>query len=146
MMHSRALLSCVVLAAACADASGDSTPVTAAPLPQPLTIGPCRDGDPNDQRHGATCLCCHSDEFGVGGSIDRTGPPVARVVVVDAHGEVVDVVPNQFSNFFRHYPLVAPFRAKVIAPDGRTLEMTADAPTADCNRCHGSSVAPIHGP
>jgi hypothetical protein len=142
-MRLRALVSCLAFAAACAGGSdGEPAPESRSAL----AIGACRDGDPNDQRHGATCLCCHSDEFGVGGSIDRAGAPVARVVVVDARGEVADVAPNPFSNFFRHFPLVAPLRAKVIAPDGRVLEMQADAPTADCNRCHGATVPPIHGP
>jgi hypothetical protein len=139
-MRIRALVCSLAFAAACADAH-DPERIEAAPAA--VAIGPCRDGDPSEQRHGATCLCCHSDEFGVGGSVDRNGPPVARVVVVDARGEIADVAPNPFSNFFRHFPLVPPFRAKVIGPDGRVLEMKEDAPTADCNRCHTRG---IHGP
>src|SRR5438067_1966187 len=102
-MRLRALASSLLFAAACADSSApDDPPRASTTTTSAVAIGPCRDGDPNDQRHGATCLCCHSDEFGVGGSIDRAGPPVARVVVVDARGEIADVAPNPFSNFFRH--------------------------------------------
>lgn len=114
----------------------------------PLVVGPCRDGDANEQRYGSTCLCCHSDEFGVGGSIDRSGPPISRIVVVDAVGDVADVAPNAFGNFFRHFPMTPPVRAAAIGPDGRRIEMQSAAPSADCNRCHSAtgSAPPIHGP
>jgi hypothetical protein len=147
----RILVACVcgAVAAACGQADSVSSPPAPATTIAPASLlGPCRDGDEKEQRHGATCLCCHSDELGVGGSIDRAGPPVARVVVTDARGEVANVAPNPFANFLRHYPLVPPLRAAVIGPDGRVAEMVSDAPSADCNRCHwaGGAVAPIHGP
>jgi cytochrome c5 len=135
----------VAAAAACGATKEHDAPATEA---APLGLGPCRDGDANEQRYGSTCLCCHSDEFGVGGSIDRSGPPVARIVVVDAVGDVADVAPNAFGNFFRHFPMTPPVRAAAIGPDGRRIEMQSAAPSADCNRCHSASgsAPPIHGP
>jgi hypothetical protein len=138
-------------------ACGDASKATAPPPPNegapPAALAlasarACADGDPTGQRHGATCLCCHSDEFGVAGSVDPTGPPIARVVVTDATGDTATMVPNAFANFFRHFPMTPPFRAAVYAPDGRALEMRAAAPSADCNRCHftGGSMPILRGP
>jgi hypothetical protein len=135
---------------ACGDHADPPTPsASSRSPPQPLVFVPrCADGDPTEQRHGATCLCCHSDEFGVGGSVDRGGSPVTRVVVTDARGDVASMAPNLFANFFRHFPMSGPFRAVVVGPDGRTASMKADSPSADCNACHyaGGPSPPIHGP
>ncbi len=108
----------------------------------------CPSGDESVQRHGTACLCCHSDEFGVAGSIDPMGSPVARVLVTDSEGSTADLVPNSFGNFFRHFTMTPPLRASVYAQDGRAVTMTADAPSADCNGCHvtGGLAPPIHGP
>lgn len=112
----------------------------------------CRDADSGAgesvQRHGTPCLCCHSDEFGVAGSIDPSGRPVARVVVTAADGDVADMAPDSFANFFRHFPMTPPLAAVVYGPDGGTVEMRELAPTADCNACHGAGLAApaIEGP
>ena len=121
---------------ACSNASSDVTP------------GVCRDGNEQVQRHGATCLGCHSDEFGVAGSVDPDASAVARVVVVDSTGDTADMVPNGFDNFFRHFPMTPPLTATVYGPDGGSLTMQMNAPTGDCNGCHSTvgPVAPIHGP
>src|SRR5262249_9949075 len=106
------------------------------------------DGDPNVQRHGARCLCCHGDEFAVAGSVSSAGPSVARVVVTDATGDERTMAPNLFGNFFAHYPLTPPLHAVAYGPDGRSIEMRSLAPPPDCNACHavGGPVAPIFGP
>jgi hypothetical protein len=107
----------------------------------------CTDGDPTQQRHGATCLCCHA-ELGVAGSIDPTGPPVATVIVTDATGQVATMSPNAFGNFFRHFDLTPPLAARVVGPSGDELRMQSQAPSGDCNACHatGASASPIQGP
>ena len=107
----------------------------------------CTNGDSTNQRHGATCLCCHA-EFGVAGSIDPDGVAVAAVVVTDARGAVATMSPNAFGNFFRHFAMEPPFQARVIGADGRERSMRALAPSGDCNGCHatGGVAAPITGP
>lgn len=108
----------------------------------------CTDGDPSQQRYGATCLCCHTDEFGVAGSIDRQGAPATRIVVVDSNGVVADMAPNGFGNFFRHVPMTPPLEATVYGPTGATIAMRDPATSADCNSCHraGGGAALVHGP
>lgn len=128
----------------------DAAPATPPEPPRPVAslVPRCVDGDSSVQRHGATCLCCHADGFGVAGSVDPKGPPVTTIVVTDARGDVATMSPNLFSNFFRHFTMTPPFRAVVHGPDGRSLEMKSDAPIADCNACHytGGPVPLIHGP
>ena len=108
----------------------------------------CADGARETQRHGTACLCCHSDEFGVAGSVDSRGPAVSRVLVADDHGNVADMVPNGFDNFFRHVKLTPPLTASVYGEDGQVLTMQSKASSGDCNSCHGvhGSAAPLHGP
>jgi hypothetical protein len=140
--------SAALLGAAVASACGDATK-PGAPTVAPLeSAQPCGGGDPAEQRHGAPCLCCHSDEFGVAGSVDRSGPPVAHVIVTDALGESSTLSPNSFGNFFRHFPMTAPVRAVVYGPSGDAISMRELSPTPDCNACHfaGGPVTPIHGP
>jgi hypothetical protein len=119
--------------------------------PRWLDDGPrpgCVDGARETQRRGTACLCCHASEFGVAGSIDPDGPPVARVVVSDGHGNVADMVPNGFGNFFRHLQLTPPLTATLYGADGRALTMQTPAESADCNSCHGAgrSAPPLRGP
>jgi hypothetical protein len=159
----------IALACACACTDGSDPEPRAKPLPVITSEAPgsersaekneknenkaiafvprCSDGPRPEQRYGSTCVCCHA-EFGVAGSIDREGPPVSRIVVTDARGDVADTAPNMFSNFFRHFAMTGPFRAVAYGPDGRSIEMQADAPSADCNACHykGGPVPMIHGP
>jgi hypothetical protein len=141
---------CAAWLGACSGASSEDagTQGAVAVAPMGRDASSCRDGLESVQRHGTPCLCCHSDEFGVGGSVDPGGSPVARVVVEGADGDVADMTVNGFSNFFRHFPLATPVRAVVYAPDGRSVAMRELAPSADCNACHfdGGPVAPITGP
>jgi hypothetical protein len=108
----------------------------------------CGDGDVFEQRRGTACLCCHADEFSVAGSVARTGPPVARVIVTDRIGRAVDMAPNAFFNFFRHFELSPPLRPVVYAADGRELAMKQPAASGDCNACHraGGPMPEVHGP
>lgn len=150
-MRALLLVASLVLAAAAAACGAtpdapEEAPIAISRAPAPAVLAPCSDGDPAAERWGSTCICCH-EEFGVAGSIAH-GTTVARVILTAADGEVVTLAPNRFDNFFRHYPLALPLRAAVEGPDGRRVEMAPDAPTGDCNACHGTggSVAPIHGP
>ncbi|MCI0634787.1 MAG: hypothetical protein L0206_12850 [Actinobacteria bacterium] len=82
------------------------------------------------------------------GSIDRTGPPISRVVVIDAAGRRAEMAPNPYGNYFRHLSLEPPLQAEVHGPDGTTLRMKALAPHGSCNRCHrpGGEAPPVRGP
>ncbi|HEY8089469.1 MAG TPA: hypothetical protein VIF09_16525 [Polyangiaceae bacterium] len=143
--------------AACSGGAGGTEPssggggadgATLAVAPGPPDASGCRNGPESTQRHGTPCLCCHSDEFGVGGSVDPAGAPVTRVVVTGSDGDVADMAVNSFQNFFRHFPLAPPVRAVVYGPDGSAVAMRELAPSADCNACHfhGGPVSPIVGP
>jgi hypothetical protein len=135
--------------AAAPSVSAPADPGDAAPPPAIASFVPrCVDGDFDRQRHGATCLCCHAEEFGVAGSVDPTAAPVERIVVTDAHGDVASLAPNAFANFFRHFRMTPPLQAIAYGPDGRAAPMRALSPSADCNACHGigGSTAAIHGP
>lgn len=116
--------------------------------PPPSPGRECADGDPDQERRGTDCLCCHQGEFGVAGSVDPAGPPVARVVVTDGFGRSADMVPNPYGNFFRHIQLEPPLVATLFAPDGRSVTMRAPIREASCNRCHraGGEAAPLRGP
>jgi hypothetical protein len=83
----------------------------------------------------------------VAGSVDPAGS-VIRVVVTAADGDVADMAPDPFGNFFRHFPMATPVSAVVLGPGGRSIAMQQLAPSADCNACHyaGGPVAPITGP
>lgn len=106
------------------------------------------DGDRETQRHGTACLCCHADEFGVAGSVEPNATAVLRVLVRDDYGNVADMVPNGFGNFFRHVKLTPPLTASVYGEDGRVLTMQSEASSGDCNSCHKAKgpAAPLHGP
>lgn len=96
----------------------------------------CPLGDENKERWGTPCLCCHADTFGVGGSL-APGRLVARIVVRDAHGDVADMTPNPFGNFFQHLDLRGELDAEIHMKDGQIRRMRAKAPHGDCNVCHG---------
>jgi hypothetical protein len=148
------LLPAALALAACASArdANEAPAADAGPVPiavPPLAPSACQDGDEHHQRWSTDCLCCHTAEFGVAGSVDPLGAPVARVLVVDAKGAVADMAPNPYSNFFRHLQLEAPLRVTVFSPDGRALTMPALAPSGACNRCHrveGGTARMVHGP
>lgn len=119
--------------AGCSSAA-PSTPIVAdGGASAPTTT--CADGDPDRERYGTDCLCCHTGQFSVAGSVS---PAVARVVVTDATGNRFDIAVNPYGNFFRHTPLVAPLRASLVFTDGGTREMRGDAPSGACNGCHGA--------
>lgn len=149
------LLVLACLMSACVASRDAAGPEDAGNPPDVVSIAPdvpdgsnCAGGSESDQRHGTACLCCHSDEFGVAGSVDPAGSPVARVVVTGSDGDVADMNVNQFFNFFRHFPLATPVSAVVYAPDGGARAMQELAPSANCNACHfaGGPVPPIVGP
>jgi hypothetical protein len=143
------------VALACSGGGGepdDAVGADAGALPPAVATMPpdassCRDGSEAVQRHGTACLCCHSDEFGVAGSVDPIGS-VARVVVTGADGDQADMVPDSFGNFFRHFPMATPVSAVVYGRGGARVAMRELSPSADCNGCHfaGGPVAPISGP
>src|SRR5262245_35656687 len=123
-----ALMPFGLTAAALLCACGSENPASAGDGPRPG----CADGDALQQRHATACLCCHADEFSVAGSVARSGPPVARLVVTDQTGRVVEMAPNGFFNFFRHLELSPPLRPVVYSEDGRALAMKEPAPSGDC--------------
>ena len=137
-------LTCLLAAAFVVACGDDEQPTFLDDGPRPG----CGDGDAKEQRYGTACLCCHRDEFGVAGSVDRAAPPVARVVVTDSAGRSADMVPNAFGNFFRHLDLSPPLSPTVFGHDGRSLTMQTPAPHGDCNACHSPGLAaiPLRGP
>lgn len=110
-------------------------------------VAVCVDGDPQEERWGADCLCCH-EELGVAGSVDRAGPEVARVVVLGADGRRAVMAPNAYGNFFRHVKLDPPLEIWVEGPGGTRRVMEGLAPHGSCNRCHGAQGGPalVAGP
>jgi hypothetical protein len=117
--------------AASTDPTGDAPTVTF----DRSTAG-CVDGDRDHERFGTDCLCCHSNEFSVAGSIAPDSSPVAAVIVEDSIGGSAVASPNPFGNFFRHNKLVPPLRATIVGVDGRRITMSSPAPDGACNRCH----------
>jgi hypothetical protein len=103
-----------------------------------IDVGPCRDGDPNRERWGTSCLCCHTHDFGVAGSIAE-GSGVVDILVEDRDGRTAQMSPDIFDNFFRHRKLSPPLVATVTFADGDQRVMPA-APHGSCNGCHGVSV------
>lgn len=138
------------LSAACSDharsevAAAEPSPST--PARTPFDAG-CEMGDEKEQRHGTDCFCCHGSDFGIAGSVSRTGSPVARIHVTDSEGVELEMIPNPFANFFRHARLTPPLSVTVFGPDGASIRMRAPAPSANCNGCHGEArdAPPIHG-
>ena len=125
-----AAVACALLAASCS-ASNESSSIV---LDRDTTG--CIDGDRDAGRRGTECLCCHTREFSVAGSIDPTSKPVRQVIVEDGFGHSAVMSPDSDGNFFRHDPLVPPLRARIVGEDGRVAQMASGA-EASCNRCHG---------
>jgi hypothetical protein len=100
----------------------------------------CTTGDPDVERHGTSCLCCHDGDFGVAGSVARDAG-VARILVTDRDGRVADMAPNPYGNFFRRRQLSPPLTARIVLDDGRVRAMTTAAPHGSCNACHGVGLA-----
>ncbi len=103
-----------------------------------IDVGLCRDGDPNRERWGTSCLCCHTHDFGVAGSVaPRSG--VVDILIEDRNGRTAEMSPNIFDNFFRHRKLTPPLVATITFADGEQRVMR-DSPHGSCNGCHGVSV------
>jgi len=138
------------LTAACNDTglegAASASPPGAVPGNTTFDAG-CEVGDEKEQRHGTDCFCCHGSDFGIAGSVSRTGGPIARIHVKDSQGVELDMTPNPFANFFRHTRLTPPLAVTVFGPGGASIGMRAPAPSANCNGCHGvqGDVPAIHG-
>ena len=104
-------------------------------------VGPCREGAAFDQRHGTSCLCCHH-EYGVAGSVAHDAG-VRVVLVTDKNGQELEIAPNPFDNFFRHYEMTPPLRAQIVFTNGETRTMEHAAPHGSCNACHGEHAKPL---
>ena len=115
------------------DARSSAVPVAYVPL---ADAAGCEQGNPEEERHGTDCMCCHTGDFTVAGSVDLTGNRVARVVVEDSVGGRAEMEPDAYGNFFRHAPLVPPLRAWAYGLDGSVRAMPMPAPHAACNACH----------
>ena len=101
------------------------------PVLSSIDVGACVDGSEFVQRHGTNCVCCHT-EFGVAGSVMHDAG-VVEVLVTDRNGVEVEIAPNPFDNFFRHYALEPPFRAQITMADGSVRVMDERAPHGSCN-------------
>lgn len=108
---------------------------------------------------GGACIDCHSSQgegplFGIAGTLypsfheptDCNGTSAATVVIVDAAGKTLQTLtPNAAGNFFSSLQPSSPFRAKVVAKDGKVREMKTLVTSGDCNSCHtekGAQKAP----
>jgi hypothetical protein len=120
---------------ACLIGLGCSEPPSEAATARAAEAGTCLEGDESLERHGTACLCCHEGEFGVAGSV-APDSPVDRITVIDAVGQRAVMAPNPYDNFFRHVPMEPPLSVTMWLDDGTTKTMT-DAPSGDCNTCHG---------
>jgi hypothetical protein len=103
---------------------------------QPVDVGPCRDGDPDRERWGTNCLCCHANEFGVAGSLVPDAG-VTAILVADPTGRTDEMSPDFFDNFFRHQRLTPPLTAIITFADGEQRKMLGLSPHGSCNACHG---------
>lgn len=62
---------------------------------------------------------------------------VAAVLVTDRNGLELEMAPNPFDNFFRHYKMTPPLRAQITFADGEVRTMQHEAAHGSCNACHG---------
>ena len=115
--------------------AGDE-PASALGYVPPPDAAACEPGDPSRERYGTSCLCCHTGDFTVAGSVDLLGPGVLRVEVSDGYGNRSVMSPDPYGNFLRHNPLVPPLDVRVVGLDGRERRMLAPAPHTNCNECH----------
>lgn len=110
----------------------------------------CVDGDPQRERYGTSCGCCHRDQFSASGSIASEAlSRVDHVEISDDHGALLFLSPNPYGNFFGHRPkLVLPARARLFYRDGTVSEMKAPITDTSCNACHAEagSAPPIGSP
>jgi len=105
---------------------------------------------------GRACLECHGrgrgPRFTVAGTLytkideadNCTGTSKAKVILLDASGRVIELVPNAAGNFYTRLDVAMPYQAKVVVGDKET-QMTAKQDSGDCNSCHsqhGQNAAP----
>ena len=114
----------------------------------PRDVRGCANGDVTAQRRGTDCLCCHTGEFSVAGTIFGDPLAIKEVRIEDAVGASAVMAPNGFGNFFRHNVLVPPLRVSIVGTSGRTSTMALPAPEGACNRCHamGGAASPLRAP
>jgi hypothetical protein len=122
------------------DAPADPPPDAASPpsATTPRDAGAeaaCEPGDKATQRFGTDCLCCHTGEFSVAGSVDDASL-VDYIRVVDEDRNWVTTRPNGLSNFFHHERLRGTLEITLFGKDGRSISMKSRAPHGSCNACH----------
>lgn len=145
-MRFRAFLLLFVAGAACSsrEAAENGTSSSAAEAVVASCTSVNTSGDPNAERYGTSCICCHSGEFGVAGSLAHDAG-VATILVEDHDGKTAEMSPDPYDNFFRHRPLSPPLSATVIFENGERRTMKGPAPHGSCNACHDSELVPRIG-
>lgn len=131
-------------------------PLGAAPV---CTSGVFYQGDEGPRmRPGDACIQCHSQSregprFTIAGTLYPTGHEPAdcegtagpaQIVITDAHGAVLTLMPNSVGNFSSNATVAFPIHAKVVA-GGTERAMVGAQTSGDCNVCHtpnGASMAP----
>lgn len=104
-----------------------------------------------NMRPGGACIDCHREEregplFAIAGTVYETAHEPddcnglsgggVTVVITDANGSELTLVPNDVGNFDSGRSRVAmPYRAKVLR-DGRERAMHDEQTNGDCNHCH----------
>src|SRR5947207_1074555 len=86
VLDSRFVLVLAALLGGCASSSAS---------PAPVDVGPCRDGDPDRERWGTSCLCCHTTEFGVAGSLAGDAG-ISTITITDSEGRTSEMSPDFF--------------------------------------------------
>ncbi|MEW5850770.1 MAG: hypothetical protein AB2A00_18425 [Myxococcota bacterium] len=101
-----------------------------------VDAGGCEEGNPDEERRGTDCLCCH-EEFGIAGTFSRESVPPRWVKVRDATGAVFTMGLNTHGNFFHFTKVTPPIEAWTEDADGGVLNrMQARVAESSCNRCH----------
>ncbi len=80
-----------------------------------------------------------------GFDITAPGAQLIHVVVTDATGTEVSLLPNDVGNFYATSILTLPVHAKITSSNGQERAMVAAIDNADCNSCHtqhGDNAAP----
>ncbi len=118
-------------------------------------LAACEEEEGGLMRPGQACLDCHdggrAPAFTLAGTVytDASGGTAARgavVTITDGSGGEVTATTNSAGNFFASSPISFP--AQVAITRGTdTVVMASEAPTGDCNSCHGGgSGSAIHVP
>ncbi len=134
--------------------------------PDPLRAeAQCTSGQFNNDREsprmrpGEACIACHSrgegPRFSIAGTLFPTGHEPndcvgagpdsgATIVITDANGMELTLMPNTSGNFFANGPIAMPYTAKVVTAEGER-PMYSPQTDGDCNSCHtadGDTGAP----